>query len=587
MITATSYALLLPLCGAVPPTYATFDPSVNAEKVGLLDLPTEGIQVLPWLEIELLNMTASVQATALYNGSENALGWAFFYCRPNAALLTTASLLSKAYYYCGYLESSVSFGMFLSARREQVLRNRRMMAQRGMSRSRVGSVRCDPVQWIEQQIEWTRAMVNNASYPSGNAMSKFWVQVGHLMEQVQGQADGANSQLKGLLNVSFFDQYVLNLDAELGSIGKACPLGDASLFVRTSFPQQGHCSALIKITNEDLFASQVTWSADILMPARIFKQYDFQTNVSLSSYVGIISSADDFYQTSNELVIQETTNGNNNASLYNNMKPQTVAEFLRVMAATYLATSGQEWVELFSIANSGTYNNQYMVVDFKKFTPASENVKSNFQVPELQPGLLWVAEQFPCKVVSGDMTSTLAETSYWASYNLPYFPEVFNITGFEQLEQQFGSFFSYTNYARATIFRERQSAVVDLPSMQWLMRYNDWQNDSLSAIPNCTGCPGGQCNPANSPMLSIASRGDLAPSGPDTCYGPLAGYLSNQQFGAIDAKIGSWSNRETMTVHAISGPTNVQQPTFSFPDWLPVHPQTYDFPWVTFLQPRL
>jgi hypothetical protein len=405
------------------------------------------------------------------------------------------------------------------------------------------------------------------------------------MEQVQGQADGANSQIDGLLNVTFFDQYLLNLDAELGSIGKACPIYDD--FSLKTFPQQGHCSALIKVTSEDLFASQVTWSADILMPARIFKQYEFQTNVSLSSYVGIISSADDFYQTSNQLVIQETTNGNNNESLYQNMKPQTVAEFLRVMAATYLASSGQEWVELFSIANSGTYNNQYMVADFKKFTPSSQNVNSNFNAPELQPGLLWVAEQYPCQVVSGDMTSTLAETGYWASYNLPYFPEVFRITGFEELEQQFGSFFSYTDYARAKIFRQRQSAVVDLPSMQWLMRYNDWQNDPLSAIPNCTGCPGGQCSPVASPMLSIASRGDLAPSGPNTCYGPLQGYLSNQQFGAIDAKVGSWSDRNTMTVHAISGPTNVQQPTFSFPDWIPVHPQTYDFPWVTFLKPRL
>ena len=54
-----------------------------------------------------------------------------------------------------------------------------------------------------------------------------------------------------------------------------------------------------------------------------------------------------------------------------------------------------------------------MILDLKRFTPGSD----------LPPGLLWVAEQIPGLVASGDMTEQLAR-GYWPSYNVPYFPEV-------------------------------------------------------------------------------------------------------------------------------------------------------------------
>ena len=50
-----------------------------------------------------------------------------------------------------------------------------------------------------------------------------------------------------------------------------------------------------------------------------------------------------------------------------------------------MATSGREWGELVAFNNSGTYCNQYMVVDLKLFSPGEE----------LQPDLLWVIEQVP------------------------------------------------------------------------------------------------------------------------------------------------------------------------------------------------
>lgn len=62
-----------------------------------------------------------------------------------------------------------------------------------------------------------------------------------------------------------------------------------------------------------------------------------------------------------------------------------VFEWLRNMVANRLATSAAEWTTIFSQHNSGTYNNQWMVVDFNLFEPGQP----------LQNGTLFVLEQFP------------------------------------------------------------------------------------------------------------------------------------------------------------------------------------------------
>lgn len=51
--------------------------------------------------------------------------------------------------------------------------------------------------------------------------------------------------------------------------------------------------------------------------------------------------------------------------------------------ANAMADTGKEWADVVSQCNSGTYNNQYMIVDLKLFGPGQE----------LQPNLLWVVEQ--------------------------------------------------------------------------------------------------------------------------------------------------------------------------------------------------
>ena len=63
-----------------------------------------------------------------------------------------------------------------------------------------------------------------------------------------------------------------------------------------------------------------------------------------------------------------------------------------------MATSGLEWADIIAQYNSGTYNNQYMVIDLKLFRPGRE----------LQPGLLWVVEQLPGMTIAADQTQVEA-----------------------------------------------------------------------------------------------------------------------------------------------------------------------------------
>ncbi|XP_009329100.1 PREDICTED: putative phospholipase B-like 2 [Pygoscelis adeliae] len=106
-----------------------------------------------------------------------------------------------------------------------------------------------------------------------------------------------------------------------------------------------------------------------------------------SSYPGTIFSGDDFYILSSGLVALETTIGNNNPARWKYLDPRgSVLEWLRNIVANRLARSGPEWAAVFRQFNSGTYNNQWMVVDYNAFTPGRASPPQ---------GVLTVLEQIP------------------------------------------------------------------------------------------------------------------------------------------------------------------------------------------------
>ncbi|CAI5508225.1 unnamed protein product [Closterium sp. Naga37s-1] len=303
-------------------------------------------------------------------------------------------------------------------------------------------------------------------------------------------------------------------------------------------------------------AAAATSAADVI-PGRA---------MSFASYPGRLFSGDDFYITSAKLAILETTIGNNNADLYRRYVRAngTVLEWIRNVVANRVASSGRQWVDVFSRHNSGTYNNQWMVVDYKRFHPG------------LPPPdhTLWVVEQLPGHIAAEDMSSHLRSEGYWASYNNPAFPAIFNLSGFADLERRHGSWFSHSQCPRAKLFRRDHCKVVDVASLQRLMRYNDFRRDPLSAC-NCT--------PPYSAEIAIAARGDLNEAGGKY----ELPFLGLRDHAETDSKItGYHMLQHSLAALAISGPTYDQQPPFQWSKspFANVshlgHPDLFLFPWL-------
>ena len=125
------------------------------------------------------------------------------------------------------------------------------------------------------------------------------------------------------------------------------------------------------------------------------------TPVSMSSTPGWLSSVDDFYLTGADLGVIETTNGLRNDELLKLITPKGgLMSWVRVMVANYLGTDGKSWTNTFSKYNGGTYNNQWFVVDMKKFARGRAAQPS---------GLLWVLEQIPGFIHSADQTEYLTK----------------------------------------------------------------------------------------------------------------------------------------------------------------------------------
>jgi len=106
-----------------------------------------------------------------------------------------------------------------------------------------------------------------------------------------------------------------------------------------------------------------------------------------------------------------------------------VLEFVRAMVANRLASSPNSWINIFKLHNSGTYNNQWMVVLYAAFHRGDPLPTKN---------VLHILEQMPGYVVHDDLTGHLINRTYWASYNIPYFPFIFNISSNNEMEQRYG-----------------------------------------------------------------------------------------------------------------------------------------------------
>eukprot|EP00049_Salpingoeca_infusionum_P011479 m.199418 g.199418 ORF g.199418 m.199418 type:complete len:533 (-) comp14943_c0_seq1:2649-4247(-) len=404
--------------------------------------------------------------------------------------------------------------------------------------------------FLKTQTAWVDANVKN------NTQDPFWVQVGLIMAQYQGLQDGYDSVAPSNMSLDWFAFALLN---GCGDMFDLIPKTDSTQ--KPNFEKMttaefksyrqttGHCSALVKLTDDfsQMYMSHSSWF-NYQVTMRILKHYNFQAKNSVtkkltfSSYAGFLESLDDFYLMDAGLVMLQTTN-NVFTDLDKYIVPQSLLSWIRVRVACALATDGQSWSEYMSRHNSGTYNNQYMVVDLNKFTPGQP----------LPDGLLWVSEQIPGTFQYGDQTAILAK-GYWPSYNVPFYENIYNMSGYPAMVEKHGTGQSYQLAPRAMIFRRDQSTVVDMDSFKAIMRYNNYLNDPLAN---------------GDPWAAICSRGDLASTNasPDGCY---------------DTKVTNYDRALKMQSEVVNGPTvSHGLPPFSWTQYPNASrmglPDTYNF----------
>jgi hypothetical protein len=303
---------------------------------------------------------------------------------------------------------------------------------------------------------------------------------------------------------------------------------------------------------------------------RVFKEYKFSTNnssenskvVTFSSYFGSLSSIDDFYILDTDLYVTETTNPVLDMNLFDIVTPKSLLTWLRTIIANRLSDNGKEWTKIFAQNNSGTYNNQFQILDMKLVDTEKK---------EILPNAFWIIEQIPGFTESKDMTDIL-RYGYWPSYNAAYFSNIRALSGYdEQLEKHpdLKDRLDYSGCVRANIFRRDQGKIQDLNAYKKLIRYNDFENDPLSK---------------NDAGYAIACRRDLDRDDKyKTCM------------GATDAKMASINDvkgKKNKVIRIINGPTNDQQPSFNWKNSKCVEkgnfvfnglPEKFEFTWIDYV----
>ncbi|KAK3804159.1 hypothetical protein RRG08_047627 [Elysia crispata] len=418
-------------------------------------------------------------------------------------------------------------------------------------------------EWLQAQDQWTTQKILE------NVGDTFWRHVNYLIQWERGLYEGYKTAAKKDPSLPARDLFEFRLLQASGSVGDLIKVVDRTQRTDWSSLKAGEilasmfdnsrCSALIKLLPgfEEIFIGHSTWFR-YESTARIFKNYDMNLagtvnrKISFSSYGGNLQSLDDFYLVGGNLAMLQTSNNIFNEKLYDLVKPQSLLTWQRVQAANWLARGGQEWTELFSRHNSGTYNNQYMVLDLRLAQTQRPLVKNT----------LWVAEEIPGHVESRDLTHVL-RSGYFPSYNIPYFENIFNISGYPAIVEKTGNKASYELAPRAKIFRRDQGKVRTLQDMKDLLRYNDYTHEPYSE---------------GNPIFTICARGDLDSKKPSP-------------FGCYDTKVATVAMARQNRADIIGGPTlgSGLQP-FSWTGNFSKYshqglPETYNFSFIS-VQPR-
>ena len=356
----------------------------------------------------------------------------------------------------------------------------------------------------------------------------------YLLRQLNGLRDSYNFYVKDEMKIDDIEFHTITSFGDLFDIKNYNPNNRPDFFnlsleeLELYTTRNNHCSALFKLKEDlsDLFFGHNSWFEYSAM-TRIFKEYSFNFNhpsiksrhILFSSYPGNLGSNDDFYITSQDLAVIETTNTLYDDGLFDLITPRCLLTWQRAMIANRMSSTSKEWVGNFSKRNSGTYNNMFMALDMKKI--------------DLENGIIgneamFIIEQIPGTTDINDVTEYL-KYGYWPSFNAVFSRKISKLSKIDEMIEKKPSMrdiIDYNTAARAIIFRRDHSKANSKESFQQLIRYNDYLNDPASK---------------GIPTLSISARGDL----------------KNYCGGAYDAKMSSVKNAKgkNKVISIVAGPS--------------------------------
>lgn len=383
-------------------------------------------------------------------------------------------------------------------------------------------------EYLEQQQHWITERID------ANPDDATWRYVGLVYEQYKGLVAGV--EMKTGQNATWAAAS-LNW---LGDLFDVKPHTERVEEASRKLRHQGRCTALVKLVGDDVLFGHSAWFHYSNMN-RAFKHYKLEFELgspttSFSSYFGMLSSLDDFYMVEEtRLAVLQTTNNIYDATLWDDVRVQALPAWLRVRTANALATTGQEWADVLERDNSGTYNNQYIVIDLKHWPS------------------LWIVEQIPGLVISANKTDHLLEHEYWPSFNVPYFEVVYNKSGYAELDTLHGRprRAHYNEAPRARLLDRDHVTVTSIDAMKRIMRQNTYgTGDPLAPDPWSAVCARGDLVVPNNNSSNSSSDDDAA---------SLA--------GCYDTKVSAASL--FMRAWVVNGPTRQGQPPF---DWSRIRP---------------
>eukprot|EP00039_Didymoeca_costata_P019591 m.338164 g.338164 ORF g.338164 m.338164 type:complete len:525 (+) comp18327_c0_seq1:79-1653(+) len=448
--------------------------------------------------------------------------------------------VSEAYYAVGYLEASFQCGVIANFSKNN-----------------------DDINQNEQIINFTRSsrnfmesMINShTNAQESNNITDYWMAVKNVLAQFKGVADGYNTycateEKSSHIPLTEEEMFFMQMDGDLGDLQAA---------FGTNKVEPVRCSVVYKLTPDfsDVWFGHATWDTFANMAPRVFKAYTVPVSragdtvmhtVSFSSSPSWLSSIDDWYLVggSSQLAVTETSHEVSH-DLYQYLTPNSVFCWIRTIVANQLATDGNSWGEIFNYKHSGTYNNEWHILDLSKFQS---------KMPP-QAGLFTVLEEIPGTMVWQDETATLKEKLYWPSFNIPYFADVQKKAGYSPKD--------YYSDDRYCLFTQLESSITDESSMEKVMRHNNFKYDNCSHGDACRG--------------AIACRADQG--------------AAPQFFGALDGKWSNVSSAKNLFAFAQMGPTYDQQPVFC---WASAggsnvphygHPECFHYPTEMMSVPKL